>query len=180
MKKNILILLATFSMTSVFAQKMATVNSNELVFSMPETKALQGKIQEKQNELSKQLETMYKDYQTKAEALKNIDMKAMTAIQEAKVKELQDLQKRIESFEQAAQKEVQKMEQDMSVPIIEKAKKNIEIVAKEKGYSHVFDVSGGGLIVYPTADDITAATKTKMGISLTAPVATPAPAAPKK
>jgi outer membrane protein len=68
----------------------------------------------------------------------------------------------------------------MSVPIIEKAKKNIEIVAKEKGYSHVFDVSGGGLIVYPIADDITAATKTKMGISLTAPVATPAPAAPKK
>jgi outer membrane protein len=108
MKKNLFLLIAILSFATVFSQKIATVNSNEVVFSMPETKTLQGKLEEKQKELSKQLEVMYKDFQTKADALKGMDTKAMNAIQEAKMKELQDLQKRIESFEQAAQKEDRK------------------------------------------------------------------------
>ncbi|MFN5849012.1 MAG: hypothetical protein ACK43K_11010, partial [Chitinophagales bacterium] len=58
---------------------------------------------------------------------------------------------------------------------LEKAKKMIEQVASERGYTHVFDVSAGGMIVFPKGDDITDATKTKMGISLTPANATPAP-----
>jgi outer membrane protein len=174
MKKNLFLLIAILSFATVFSQKIATVNSNEVVFSMPETKTLQGKLEEKQKELSKQLEVMYKDFQTKADALKGMDTKAMNAIQEAKMKELQDLQKRIESFEQAAQKEVQKMEQDLSAPIIEKAKKTIEEIANERGYSHVFDVSNGSLIVYPKGDDITDFVKSKVATS----AATSAPVAP--
>ena len=190
-KKQILILfVAIISMNASAQIKTATVNSNELVMSMPETKALQAKIQEKSAELSKQLETMYKQYETKMAELKGINPQKMTAIEEAKVAELQDLQKRIEKFEQSAQKEVQQMEQTLSVPILEKAKKMIEQVAAERGYSHVFDVSAGGMIVFPKGDDITDATKTKMGIPLTpanangaAPVsktATPSISAPKK
>ena len=190
-KKQILILLvAIISMNASAQMKTATVNSNELVMSMPETKALQAKIQEKSAELSKQLETMYKQYETKMAELKGINPQKMTAIEEAKVAELQDLQKRIEKFEQSAQKEVQQMEQTLSVPILEKAKKMIEQVAAERGYSHVFDVSAGGMIVFPKGDDITDATKTKMGIPLTpanangaAPATkatTPAISAPKK
>ena len=156
--------------------KTATVNSNELVMSMPETKALQAKIQEKSAELSKQLETMYKQYETKMAELKGINPQKMTAIEEAKVAELQDLQKRIEKFEQSAQKEVQQMEQTLSVPILEKAKKMIEVLATERGYSHVFDVSAGGMIVFPKGDDITDATKTKMGIPLTPATNTATPA----
>lgn len=172
MKKQILILLATACMSVANAQmKMATVNSSDIVMNMPETKALQAKIQEKSAELSKQLEGMYKQYEAKMAELKGVNPQKMDAIQEAKVAELQDLQKRIEKFEQSAQKEVQQMEQTLSVPILEKAKKMIDAVSTEKGYSHVFDVSAGGLIVFPKGDDITDATKTKMGISLTAPAA---------
>ena len=177
MKKQILILLAGFITITASAQvKTATVNSNELVMSMPETKALQAKIQEKSAELSKQLETMYKQYETKMAELKGINPQKMTAIEEAKVAELQDLQKRIEKFEQSAQKEVQQMEQTLSVPILEKAKKMIEVLATDRGYSHVFDVSAGGMIVFPKGDDITDATKTKMGIPLTPATNTATPA----
>jgi len=175
MKKQLLILLTTLVSLAASAQmKTATVNSNELVMSMPETKSLQAKIQEKSGELSKQLETMYKQYETKMTELKGVNPQKMTAIEEAKVAELQDLQKRIEKFEQSAQKEVQQMEQTLSVPILEKAKKMIEQVATEKGYTHVFDVSAGGMIVFPKGDDITDATKTKMGIPLTPANAAPA------
>lgn len=178
MKKTILILLATASMSLANAQKMATVNSSDIVMNMPETKALQAKIQEKSAELSKQLEGMYKQYETSMAELKGVNPQKMDAIQEAKVAALQDLEKRIQKFEQSAQKEVQQMEQTLSVPILEKAKKMIDAVSAEKGYSHVFDVSQGGLIIFPKGDDITNDTKTKMGIPLTP--ATPPAAAGKK
>ena len=172
-KKSILLLIATIALfVNVSAQKMATVNSSEVVMNMPETKQLQAKVQDKSAELSKQLEGMYKQFQTKAEELKGGNQQKMTAIEETKMTELQDLQKRVEKFEQSAQKEVQQLEQTLSVPILEKAKKTIEQVATEKGYTHVYDVSGGGMIVFPVGDDITNATKTKLGIPLTS--ATPA------
>ena len=172
MKKQLIVLLATACMSVANAQmKMATVNSNEIVMNMPETKELQKKIQDKSAELSKQLEGMYKQYEAKMAELKGVNPQKMDAIQEAKVTELQDLQKRIEKFEQTAQKEVQQMQETLSIPILEKAKKMIEVVAAERGYSHVFDVASGGMIVFPKGDDITDATKTKMGIPLTPPAA---------
>ena len=171
MKKIILLMFAIGMFINANAQKMATVNSNELVLSMPETKTMQKQLEGKQEELKKQMEVMYKQYEAKANELKGMENKAMDAINKAKVEELQDLQKRIEKFEVEANKEVQGLEQKLSLPILEKAKKSIEEVAKEKGYTHVFDVSGGGLIVFPTGDDITDAIKAKLGIPATAPAA---------
>lgn len=174
-KKTIITLALAVSGLLASAQKTATVNSSDLVMNMPETKALQAKVQEKSAELSKQLEGMYKQFEGKAAELKGVNQQKMNAIEEAKMAELQDLQKRIEKFEQSAQKEVQQLEQTLSVPILEKAKKMIEQVASEKGYTHVFDISAGGMIIFPKGDDITDATKTKMGIPLTTtPPATPA------
>jgi outer membrane protein len=178
-KSTILTLLLATTGLLASAQKMATVNSSDVVMNMPETKALQAKVQEKSGELSKQLEGMYKQFEGKAAELKGVNPQKMDAIQEAKMAELQDLQKRIEKFEQSAQKEVQQLEQTLSLPILEKAKKVIEQVASEKGYSHVFDVSAGGMIIFPKGDDITDATKTKLGIPLTvAPAAGSTPNAP--
>lgn len=109
MKKQILILLAGFITITASAQvKTATVNSNELVMSMPETKALQAKIQEKSAELSKQLETMYKQYETKMAELKGINPQKMTAIEEAKVAELQDLQKELKNSSSLLRKKYSK------------------------------------------------------------------------
>ncbi len=173
MKKTILsIIFASAIMVSSNAQKMATVNSSEVVMNMSETKALQQKVQDKSQTLSKELEIMYKQFEEKAAKLKGANQQSLNAIQEAQMAELQDLQKRIENFEKTAQKEVQQLEQTLSIPILEKAKKVIEQVAAEKGYSHVFDVSAGGMIIFPIGDDITNAVKTKLGIPLT----TPAPA----
>jgi outer membrane protein len=58
-------------------------------------------------------------------------------------------------------------------PIIDKAKKAIEDVAKENGYTYIFDSSVGVLLYYENSDDIMTLVKKKLGLSLTAP-------APKK
>jgi outer membrane protein len=51
-------------------------------------------------------------------------------------------------------------------PIIAKAQKAVEAVAKAKGYTYVFNDTGDGsiLVVKPTSEDLTAQVKTKLGI----------------
>lgn len=162
------ICLSVVSFSNAFAQKIGTVNSQEILYSMPETKAMQGKLQARQTELSKQLEGMYKTYEGKAVELKKNSTGMMDAIYESKVQELSDLEKRIQKFEETAQSEVSKLEQTLTAPILDKAKKTIDEVAKENGYTHVFDVANGSLLVFPDANDITGKVKSKLGIVETA------------
>ncbi|MCU0327799.1 MAG: OmpH family outer membrane protein [Chitinophagales bacterium] len=166
MKKLFLILAATVCVLQIQAQKIATVNSSDVVIDMPETKAMQQKIQDKTSELSKQLETMYKDFEKKLEEYKKLGGGTKKdAVTEAKGAELQDMQGRMQKFEEAARKEVQELEQTLTKPIIDKAKATVDQVAKEKGYTHVFDVASGLVVVFPNSDDITNAVKTKLGIT---------------
>ena len=78
--------------------------------------------------------------------------------------ELQDLQARIESFQQKAQDDLVAKEQLLLQPIIDRAKELIAEVAKEKGYSYVFDTGQGGILYFEDSDDILPDVKKKLGI----------------
>ena len=81
------------------------------------------------------------------------------------MKEIQDLQNRIESTQQSAQEKLQQKKQDIYNPILEKADKAIKAVAKEKNYDFVFDAAAGGAMVFQKEEyDITNLVKAKLGI----------------
>ena len=86
------------------------------------------------------------------------------AIKEVKQKELQDMQGRIQEFQQSAQENIRKRESELLKPIIEKAKTAIAAVAKEGAYSYVFDSSAAGFLYKPDGDNMLAKVKTKLGI----------------
>jgi outer membrane protein len=89
----------------------------------------------------------------------------MTPIKlEDKVKALKDLENRIKAYEQQAETYLQEKQEELLKPILDKAKKAIEEVAKENGYNYVFD-SGYGLLLYSDeSDDILSLVKKKLGI----------------
>ena len=68
--------------------------------------------------------------------------------------ELQDLNKRIEDFKAQAQQDYQRKYGELSKPIYDKAKKAIDLVAKENGYKYVLDTSAGNVLYSESADDI--------------------------
>jgi outer membrane protein len=86
------------------------------------------------------------------------------AIRDLKQKELQDMQSRIQEFQQAAQENIRKKEADLLKPIIEKAKTAISQVAKEGSYSYIFDSSVAGFLYKPEGDNVLPAVKKKLGI----------------
>lgn len=144
--------------------KLGWIMSQDLLAAMPEKVKADSDLSKYAREFQNQIESMMKEYQTKAQALES-GMKTMSdAIKEVKMKELQDLQGRIESIQQSAKEKVAQKQQDLYSPIIDKAEKAISAVAKEGNFDYIFDKNAGGLLFGREGDNILPLVKKKMGI----------------
>jgi outer membrane protein len=100
---------------------------------------------------------------------------------DSKVQEVKDLEKRIGDFEQKAQSDLQSYAQELMKPLNDKYLKGVKEVAKENGYTYIFDIAAGGVVYFPeTGSDVTPLVKTKIGATLPVPSAnSPKPAGTK-
>lgn len=169
MKKSLaLLLVAMFAFgTTTFAQKsvkLGHINSADLMQIMPgkdsaqsafeaEVKILEGELTAMQEELQKK----YTDYQERKAQMTEL-------IRTTKEQELNDLNQRIQNYQQSAQQKLQEKEKELLQPIIDRAKQAISDVAKENGYSYIFDTSAGTLLYQQDSDDIFPLVKKKLGL----------------
>jgi outer membrane protein len=151
---------ASFAQT----QKFGYVNSQELLSVMPEIAKAETDLKTFAKSYQDQLETMGKEFEKKGAEYQTTEKTMSDAVKTVKQKELQDLQGRIESYQQSAQEKIAKEKERIYKPILEKADKAIKDVAKEKGYSYVFDASGGSILYANETDNILPQVKTKLGI----------------
>lgn len=166
MKKIFLFLACSlFIGSAAFAQaKFGYINSDELLSIMPEVKRADSSLQLFAKSYQDQLEQMGKEYQKKVQDFQAQE-KAMTeAVKEVKVKEIQQLEERIQSTQQSAQEKVAKKKEELYSPILEKADKAIKEVAKTNNYDYVFDASRGNILYAKESDNILPLVKTKLGI----------------
>ncbi|KAA3642637.1 MAG: OmpH family outer membrane protein [Bacteroidetes bacterium] len=162
--KNILLIAVMVLSTSVFAQKLGHINSNELLLAMPERNAVEQQIKSYAQELETQLGTMSKEYQAKVQDYQAKEATMTDAIKKDKIKEITNLETRITEFQQTAQNDLQNKEESLLKPIIDKAKKAIEDVAKENNYTYIFDSGVGVLLYQKDSDDIMPMVKKKLGL----------------
>ena len=83
-------------------------------------------------------------------------------VKKTKQDELNSLQSRIEDFRMQAQQDDQRKYGELTAPIMDKAKKGIEAVAKEGGYKYVLDTSVGNVLYSEPAEDILMPVKKKL------------------
>lgn len=162
--KNIVLIAATLLSTAVFGQKLGHINSNELLLAMPERTSVENNIKTYAQDLESQLGTMTKEYQAKVQRYQSNEATMTDAIKQDKIKEITNLEERISEFQQSAQKDLQTKEETLLKPIIDKAKKAIEDVAKENNYTYIFDAGVGVLLYQKESDDIMPLVKKKLGL----------------
>ena len=166
--------------TSLFAQKFGRINTQEIIMSMPETKTMQTNMEAYAKELQDNIETMNVEFNTKLQDFQKNFNTMNDMAKEMKEKDLNDLQARIREFQERAQQEYQKKQNELLSPIIEKAKNAIDKISAAGGYLVVFDTSTGSLAYFDeaTLTDIAPEVKKELGITETpAATTTPAPAA---
>lgn len=177
MKKAIKLTLAVvlmLSASSLFAQKFGRVNTQEIIMAMPETKEMQTTMEAYIKDLQDQMEALNVEFNNKLQDFQKNFNTYSDAIRDMKQKELQGLTSRREEFEQIAQQESQKKQNELLAPIIEKAKNAIDKISLAGGYLAVFDTSTGSLAYYDEAalTDIAPEVKKELGITEPAAPAT--------
>jgi outer membrane protein len=152
--------------TTVNAQtlKFGHINSTQLLSSMPETKNADSTLQKFGTSLESQLKTMTGEYQNKISDFKSKEASMAEPIRDAKMKEITDLEERIQAFQESAQSSMQKKKEELYSPIIKKAEEAINSVAKEKAYSYIFDTSVGAVLFAQESDDVMPIVKAKLGL----------------
>ena len=160
----ILVAGVVFSVSAQQKVKLGHINSNDLMMLMPGRAEAQAELEKFANELQAEGETMYKEYQTKATDFQNNQATMAQAVQQAKLKELQDMQSKIKKKKKDAQTDVQNKETELLKPMIDKAKNAIDEVAKENGFSYIFDTAVGALLFSDNGEDILPLVKKKLGI----------------
>ncbi len=165
--KITLLMLVIGLSTAVMAQKgqkTGYINSNDLLTAMPERAALQKQIEEHAAQLTSTMDAMRKEYETKVGEFQAKQDVMTEIIKNNKIKEITDLEKRISEFQQTAQADLQKKEQELLQPVIDKAKKAITDVAIENGYTEIDDTSLGVVLYFDEKYDIMPLVKKKLGM----------------
>ena len=165
MKKAIILVIASFFLFNgeIFAQKYGHINSNEVVQSMPEFKQMTAAVDKKKKDAQAKMQVMYDTYQQKVKEVNQYGPSMMQAVLEERKKELDSLQKSITAYEQSANTEIQGYQDKLLKPLNDKYLKIVAAVAKENGYTYIFDIAAGAVAYYPeTTGDITDLVKKKM------------------
>ncbi len=119
-------------------------------------------IQEQYAAMQTELENKFSDYQANLNTMSPI-------IRSTKEAEINDLKDRMDSFETTATQDLQNKEAELTEPIINKAREAVEAVAKENGYTYIFNSTEGLLLYAQPSDNIMDLVKAKLKITKETP-----------
>ncbi|MFL9838828.1 OmpH family outer membrane protein [Flavobacterium sp. ST-75] len=157
------VLLLGLSQTATAQSKVAHIDVSELMSQMPEMKAANSQLEQLSKSYDTEYRTMVQEFQAK---IKKYDGEAATAgdaLNETRAKEVQDLQQRIQQYQQNATKELQDKQEAIYKPILEKSRNAIQKVARAKGYLYVLDASTGSGVILADGPDLMADVKKELG-----------------
>jgi len=168
MKKLTLLLLVMLSVATLgTAQKYAHLNLGNLISSLAETKAADQQLADYAEQLKTDGEAMANKFKADyLDLLKEINAGSISPVQQAeKEKTLQAEQTKIQAYELEAQQRVNAKREEVLRPILAKVEAAIETIAKEEGYTMVFDTSVFNAILHVNeADNLMEKVKAKLGV----------------
>lgn len=144
--------------------KIAHINAQELIESMPDYKAAQNQLDKVQKTYDTEIKAMVKEWETK---MKQYDAEASTKTDEENQKrfqEVQAMQENIQAYRQQALQDLDKKRADTFKPVLEKAQSTIQRVAKSLGYQYVLDSTMGGGVILADGKDLMADVKKELGM----------------
>ena len=158
---TLLFLIAPFSMISGQV-KVAHIEVQKLISEMPEVIAAQKELKKLEDTYTADMESTYKELQTKAQTYAADANNQTEIINQKRQKELEDMQRGIQEFQQTVSQELQKKSVDMMQPLIEKSRDEIDKIEVQLGFDYVLDSSAGGSVIIAKGKDIMSDVKVEL------------------
>lgn len=161
--------------------KIGYTNVDYILASIPESKQIESDLKAHSTQLENQLQSKAKEFETKGAAYQKAAATMTDVVRADKEKELMNMRSSIEEFQKNAELSLQKKQQSLLDPVYKKIQQNIDAVAKENGYTYVFNSDAGygaSILLYaPEENNISDLVLKKMGVTPPAKGAASAPAA---
>lgn len=161
-KKLLLAIMVALPM-SVFAQKFAVINTQQLMESMPEIKTINEQVEASSKKYEDEFSKLQEEFQKKYEEFQGLDANTPQAIKDRRMQEMQELENKIQQFRQTAYQDLQRQQQQLYAPVQEKVVKAVQAVGAEGNYTFVFE-NASAIYIGADVTDITQAVKTRLGI----------------
>jgi outer membrane protein len=153
----LIFLLTAFAMDAQSQVKIGYTNAEYILSFMPEAKQIESELKAYEQQLSTQLDSKMKEFQTKLAAYQQDSPNMIPEVRADKEKELQNLQQSIQKFQQDAQASLQKKQSELLQPAYDKIQKAIDKVAKANGYNYILNSGqpemGIHVLLYAREDD---------------------------
>jgi len=164
LKSLLFAMLMALPMTFSYAQsKVAHIDTQQLIGQMPEVVAAQKQLEELEKTYTNQIESTYKEFQTKAQSYSADAANQTDVTNQARQKELETMQQNINQYRETAAQDLQKKQVEMMRPLYDKAKTAIEKVASAQGFDYVLDATAGGSVIMAKGKDLMSDVKAELG-----------------
>ncbi|MCM1164258.1 MAG: OmpH family outer membrane protein [Muribaculaceae bacterium] len=141
---------------SVFAQKFAVINTQQLMESMPEIKTINEQMEASTKKYQAEFAKLQEEFGKKYEEFQALDPNTLQTIKDRRMQEMQELEKKIQQFQQTASEDLQRQQQQLMAPVQDKVMKAIQAVGAEGNYTFVFE----NIMPVYTGTDVTDITET--------------------
>jgi len=165
--KQLIILSLTLFCTAISAQqKYGHLNTGNLLESMPEVKnadsalvIIQDSLQKKETEM---IQAFEKEYMAFVEQANAGELPKITI--DKKQAEFQQKENDILAYRREVQNIIIQKRQELLDPILERVQKAVDQVAKEQGFTYIFDIGSGAFLYASETEDIEPLVKTILGL----------------
>ena len=142
---------------------IAYINSAEILTKLPAVRQADEQVKRLAIQLENELKRRQTEFQEKYQRYAQ-DTSASEALLKARMQELEQLQMQLRELQYTSEQQLDQERQRLLAPILDKIDKAIEVVAKERGFTHVFDASAGGLVYSQPQFDATPLVLARLGV----------------
>ena len=166
MKRIILIAATVLVSFAATAQdfKFGYVDFTELVQLMPEMDSARVQIDAASAEAQETYQAIVEEFQSKYQQFEQKQASWTPAIRESKAAELQQIEGRIQEFQQAIQQDLQQLQNQLQAPIYETAQKAVRELAAANGLALVFEKNSLLYVDPAQGKDLTPEARVKLNI----------------
>lgn len=143
--------------------KVAHIDVSELMKNMPEMKAANTQLEKLAKTYDSEYNTMAEEFATKMKKYEAESATVSDAVNQTRSTEVQEMRARIQQYQQTASNDIQKKQEEIVKPIIEKARLAIQKVAKAKGYQYVLDSTLGSGVILADGPNLLPDVKKELG-----------------
>ncbi len=167
-KLKIFVIAAALLFTSgvAMAQKTGYIDINVMIQIMPDAARIDSLMDKFQiDSIAKEYESLLNDYKYRDSILSSKDTLTMPASVKAQhLQTLQQVYSQLQNWQTLSQQYYQAKQNQLLEPVYRRVMNAIQTVAKEKGYTHVYDKSV--FIIAPTGDDLLPAVAQKLNVKV--------------